>query len=153
MPRGSVPSSAVRVEPRLDAFVSHATEDAGITDLLVGRLQSNGVTLWYDRNQDETGIMLGGNTIEQINAGLRACRCGIIVVSKVYLSKNFTMLEFRALVYRATREEERKILFVLVDLSVDEFADLQPLVAPYRSLHMSEGVDGVVKAIEAFLST
>ena len=60
-------------------------------DPFVDCLRSNGITnYWYDKERIKGGDLL----IKEINDGLSTSKIGVIILSKNYLEKNWTMWEY-----------------------------------------------------------
>jgi hypothetical protein len=93
-----------------DVFISHASEDkAALVRPLAERLRAMGYVPWFDERQIETGDEL----VKSLDAGIRCSRCGLVVISKAFLSQNkrWGRYEVEQLL-NVSRGSGRKLLFV-----------------------------------------
>ena len=90
-PGSATPTVTERV---FDVFVSHSTVDKPYVEPLVKALDAAGISVWFDKITMEWGDSLRS----EIDRGLAACRYGIVVFSKAFLSKRkWTEHELNAL--------------------------------------------------------
>jgi TIR domain len=124
-----------RPEFRYDVFVSHASEDADpFADTLVAELQQRRLRVWYDGERMGHGSAM----IEKINDGLRSSRCGVIVASPHYFQKTYTKPELSALINALLRDDARKLLPVLYQMSQEELFAVHPLLANLINIDAAE---------------
>ena len=84
-----------------DAFLSHATEDKeDVARPLAEALTERGLSIWYDEFELRTGDSL----VENLTAGIRASRFGILVLSPAFFAKRWTMYELNQLEHLAVTE-------------------------------------------------
>lgn len=123
-----------------DAFISHAVEDKiPIANELCAKLESAGLRIWYSGK--ELGI---GDSIEKtIEKGLNRSRYGIVIFSPTYLAKNWTIREFYTLLAKEI-EEQKVILPVLYNISLDELKKKDLLMADRFAVNADRGIDFVV---------
>jgi hypothetical protein len=123
-----------------DAFISHAVEDKiPIANELCAKLERAGLRIWYSGK--ELGI---GDSIEKtIENGLHRSRYGIVIFSPTYLAKNWTIREFYTLLAKEI-EEQKVILPVLYNVTVDELKDKDLLMADRFAVSTERGIDFVV---------
>ena len=77
-----------------DVFLSHASEDKDdVARPLALRLQEQGLRVWYD----EFELRIGDNLVAKLNAGINASRFGILVLSKAFFAKQWTIHELNML--------------------------------------------------------
>lgn len=77
-----------------DVFLSHASEDKDdVARPLAICLQELGLRVWYD----EFELRIGDNLVAKLNAGIRSSRFGILVLSKAFLAKRWTIHELNML--------------------------------------------------------
>lgn len=126
-----------------DAFISHAVEDKiPIANELCARLENAGLRIWYSGK--ELGI---GDSIEKtIEKGLHRSRYGIVILSPTYLSKNWTIREFYTLLAKEI-EEQKVILPVLYNVTVDELKNKDLLMADRFAVSADRGLDFVVSKL------
>src|SRR5690349_173930 len=123
-----------------DAFISHAVEDKiPIANELCARLEMAGLKIWYSGK--ELGV---GDSIEKtIEKGLNRSRYGIVIFSPTYLAKNWTIREFYTLLAKEI-EEQKVILPVLYNVTVDELKNKDLLMADRFAVNADRGIDFVV---------
>jgi TIR domain len=118
-----------------DVFLSHASEDAGpFADTLLAELQQRGMRVWYDGERIGHGTAM----IEEINDGLRSSRCGVIVASPHYFKKTYTRPELSALLNAAMRDDARKVLPVLYEMTQDELFVVHPILANHINIEAAK---------------
>lgn len=77
-----------------DVFLSHASEDKDdVARPLAIALQEHGLRVWYD----EFELRIGDNLVAKLNAGINGSRFGIIVLSKAFFAKQWTIHELNML--------------------------------------------------------
>ena len=126
-----------------DAFISHAVEDKiPIANELCAKLERAGLKIWYSGK--ELGI---GDSIEKtIEKGLNRSRYGIVILSPTYLAKNWTIREFYTLLAKEI-EEQKVILPVLYNITVDELKNKDLLMADRFAVNADRGIDFVVERL------
>jgi hypothetical protein len=86
-----------------DVFLSHASEDKeAVAVPLRDALTARGVTVWLDK----TEMRIGDSLRRKIDAGIRASRMGIVVLSDSIFSKGWTNHELDGLVTRTVAGEQ-----------------------------------------------
>ncbi len=82
------------VEFEYDVFLSHASEDKDdVARPLAVLLQERGLRVWYD----EFELRIGDNLVAKLNAGISSSRFGILVLSKAFFAKRWTLHELNML--------------------------------------------------------
>jgi TIR domain len=111
-------------------FISHASEDKEvIIDPLVKCLSENGIkNYWYDRDFIHTGDL----PVQQINEGLSRAKIGIIVFSRQYLDKHWTIWEMMVLLTLLITHKIRIIPFLSGSLTYNEVTEMYPILIPLR---------------------
>jgi len=104
-------------------FLSYSSEDRAHVEAVASELRARDLNTWLDR--DEIGA--GASIIEEIEAGLQQFKFFVAFVSKSYLEKTWTMLEYRAGLFAALGTRERSVVVVRLDN-----AQLPPLIAHRR---------------------
>lgn len=139
---GSTPPVPTRVDPRPDAFLSHAWEDSEFCARLASALAARGVTVWYDQSATN-GIPAAGFIAGHIDEAMRLCRGGIILATPTYFTRPFCMLEYSALTYRSTDRSE-PLIAVVKDMG---YRELPPLLASRLNVHERDGLDTIVERL------
>lgn len=128
-----------------DVFISYAREDEPRIGVLVRALESQGLSVWWDRQ-----IPAGRTWREHIGAALGAARCVVVAWSTHSIGSHFVAEE-------ADEGKQRQILVpVLIDpvlpplgfrsIHAADLRDLSAAAAPPR------GLDGLVGAIRAVIA-
>lgn len=112
-----------------DLFISHASEDKDefvrpLTELLT----KLGVEIWYD----EAEIKFGCSIRRSIDKGLANSRYGLIVLSKVYMTKYWTGQELNGLFAKNVNDF---ILPVWHKITNDEIMGFSPMLADIKALN------------------
>ena len=79
-----------------DAFVSFASEDRPFVESLVSEIEDGDAKVWFDQDQ----LVRGASLRESIDRGLMRSRHGIVILSKHYFEKEWTVRELDALILR-----------------------------------------------------
>jgi hypothetical protein len=99
-----------------DMFISHASEDkVDLVRPLAQKLRAMGFVPWFDESQVETGDELKNS----LDKGILCSRCGLVVVSRAFMSKKWTQYEVETLM-KASREGRIKLLFVWHGVKEDD---------------------------------
>lgn len=113
-----------------DVFISHASEDKKrFVEPLARRLRELAVRVWYDRF-----VLLPGDRLsEKIGEGLAKSRAGLLVISRVFLSKPWGAYELSGLLNRFV-EEKVPLIPVWIDVSRADVAAKNPALADLLSI-------------------
>jgi len=132
-------------EYKYDVFISHAVEDKlAIANDLARGLEDAGLSIWYSGSE-----LNAGDSIDKvIQEGLHRSRYGIVILSKNYLDKNWTMKELHFLMSKEG-PERKVILPVLYDVSPEDLAAKDINLADRYGLRADRGVDVLVKKLVA----
>ena len=128
------------------AFISHASEDKDkFVRELYQKLSRFGLKIWYD----EFTLKVGDSLSRSIDNGLKESDFGIVVLSKNFLSKDWTDYEYRSLISKEVNNKPA-ILPVWLDISKDEVANYSLYLADKFAIAAnSDNIDEVVlKLIE-----
>jgi len=129
---------------RVDAFISHATEDKeDFVRPLAHALQSHGVELWYD----DFTLEVGENLSASIDKGIASCRFGIVIFSPAYLLNKWTKYELSGLTKRYIEEGREIILPVRHKVSVEEIRRFAPGLSNVVALNSAEGLEAIAKKL------
>jgi len=135
--------------PAHDVFISHAFEDKqAFANELALELTKAGLKVWYSGFELKLGDSIAGS----VNKGLKDAAFGIVVVSPVYLEKQWTINELNALF--AQEAGENRILPILHDITVDEIKERFPILADRYMISSGQGMSFVVnKVLQAMART
>jgi hypothetical protein len=126
-----------------DVFISHAVEDKiPLANELAARLEQEGLKVWYSSE----ALRVGSSITQTVHDGLDNSRYGIVILSKTYLSKNWTLREFFELLARH-REGTKVILPVLLDVTPKDLAEKDLTMADLFAVRADRGIDHVVKTL------
>lgn len=108
-----------------DVFISHASEDKDeVVRPLAHALKQGGLKVWYD----EFELKIGDSLRRKIDSGLAKSRFGIVVFSKVFLSKGWTNYELDGLVTK-TVNGDQILLPIWHNVTKKEIIDYSPSLA------------------------
>lgn len=114
-----------RSETRFDLFLSYAREDyeraKSLYDVLTSR---GGYEVWWDRRE----ITSGEDLVRRLEHGLARSSAGLILLSRSYLNKYWTLAERSALITQAIKYEKR-LITVLHGIAIEEYEESHPLGA------------------------
>ena len=126
-----------------DVFVSHASEDKEeFVRPLVEGLTRCGLKVWFD----EFTLTLGDSLRRSIDRGLAHSRFGVVVVSPIFLSKDWPQRELDGLVAREV-DGVKVILPVWHKISADEIRIYSPTLADRLAVSSDKGVDHVIAEV------
>ena len=108
-----------------DTFICHAREDKeAIARPIHQALTEIGIYSWLD----ESEIRLGQSIRREIDQGLASCRSATIILSRPFLSKNWTQYEMDGIVERQMKGEI--LLFPIQHgITIEEIRDYSPSLA------------------------
>jgi hypothetical protein len=123
-----------------DAFISHAVEDKiPIANELCDRLQKAGLKIWYSGRELNAGDSISAT----ISDGLNQSRFGIVILSKHYISKTWTIREFYHFMARE-KEGQKVILPVMYNVGLEDLAQKDLTMADRFGIKAEQGLDHVV---------
>ena len=105
-------------EFEFDAFVSFASEDRPFAESLVSAIKGD-AKVWFDQDQ----LVPGRSLRESIDRGLMRSRHGIVILSKHYFEKEWTVRELDALILR------ERLIPVLYGMTHEELREKSELLA------------------------
>lgn len=124
-----------------DVFISHAYEDKStFANMFAATLKQKGLKVWYSGFELKLGDSIAGS----INHALLEARFGIVIISPVYLGKQWAMNELKALLSQHT---EGRILPVLHQISVQKAKAHLPVLADIYAVSSNKGLQVVVNKV------
>jgi len=109
-----------------DVFISHAYEDkSDIAKPLAMALSDFGLKVWYD----EFCFKPGDNIRRKIDEGLAKSNYGIVILSKVFMSKYWTNYELDGLVTIDSIEQSERIIPIWHEIDKKELSKYSPSLA------------------------
>lgn len=121
-------------DEKYDFFISHASEDKeDFVKPLAETLESMGVRVWYD----EFSLKVGDSLTKSIDQGLINSKFGVIVLSKVFMKKQWTNYEFKSLVSREMHRGKKVILPIWHEISKNDVMAFSPHLADKVALNSS----------------
>lgn len=132
-----------------DVFISHASEDKDeVVRPLAYALQAGGLKVWYD----EFELKIGDSLRRKIDIGLAKSRFGVIVFSKVFLTKGWTNYELDGLVTKSVNSEQ-VLLPIWHNVTKKEMIEYSPSLADKLARSTStHTVEEIAKEIVALIS-
>jgi hypothetical protein len=129
--------------PTWDAFISHAREDKeAVATPLAAMLERRGIRVWLDQRE----LILGKSLLEQINYGLAHSEFGIVILSRSFFAKAWTMLELDAIVNRSLYRE-KWLVPVWHEIDHEYVVERSPVLAGRYAARTSSGLTAVADQI------
>lgn len=126
----------------LKLFISHASEDKDdLVRPLVAELKKD-FDVWFDEYELKLGDSLRG----KIDAGLRACDYGIVVLSPSFFAKKWTVEELNGL-FALEDANAKLILPIWHNVDVTVVRNFSPMLAGRRAALSSKGIQQIVEEI------
>ncbi len=126
-------------ETTFDVFISHAYEDKNsFTNELAVALKDRGLKVWYSGFE----LKLGDSITNSVNKALKNAQFAIVVISPVYLEKQWAMNELHGLFNQPS--ERKRLLPILHNISMDEIKIHLPLLADRYAISTDKGLDFIV---------
>lgn len=134
--------------PKLDVFVSHATEDKNFVTPLVKALKRAGIRVWYDNNM----LGWGDDLRSSIDRGLANSRYGIVVFSKAFLSgKHWTEFELNGL-FAKERFGQKVILPIWHKITRGDLLKYSPAFADrIAKISQKDSISDIVTSLKTIL--
>src|SRR5262245_59511307 len=126
-------------QPVWDAFLSYASEDRdSVATPLANHLIKQGLNVWFDRFE----LKVGDSLRERIDHGLSQSRFALVVLSRAFFRKQWTVRELNGLVQR---EVDGQKMILPVWHGVDETAvrKFSPPLADRVGVPWSLGLEAV----------
>lgn len=128
---------------RFDVFISHASEDKDeVARPLALRLEELGLSVWLDECQ----LTVGDSLRRSIDSGLIESRCGIVVLSPAFFTKEWPNKELDGLVARDDGKK-KVILPVWHQVTANDIRKFSPILADRIAISTSKGIDEVARSI------
>lgn len=127
----------------MEYFISHASEDKQdfVRDL-ANHLIRNGTNVFYD----EYSIKLGDSLFDKINEGIKESKNCIIVFSKYFFEKNWTMAELKA-IFGMHISGRIKIIGIYHNIEFEEVQVKYPLLSDILGVNSDIGYEKVAEKI------
>lgn len=127
-----------------DVFICHASEDKdSFVRPLAEMLKEQHVEVWYD----EFSLTVGDSLRESIDKGLSKSRFGIVVLSNNFFKKKWTQRELNGLVLREINQENKVILPIWHNITINEILEYSPPLADRLAVDSRKGVAAVCKEL------
>lgn len=127
-------------DAKWDVFTSHSSDDKQkIAKPLAEELISLGLKVWYD----EITLKVGDSLSREINNGLSHSEYGVVILSKTYLQRGWTIEELEALITLQASKRKTIILPIWHDVSPEEIQSRYPMVANSLGMKTSEGIKNI----------
>lgn len=114
---------------RFHVFLSHASIDKNLIDVIYEDLNCANVDIWYDKFE----IDYGDSISEKINTGLSKSDLGLVCISKSFLQSSWAKSELNYFIQR--RMTSRKNDFIILNLDCKHL-ELPPLVQDIKYLSL-----------------
>jgi hypothetical protein len=90
---------------KYDVFLSHSSKDKNVVRNIANKLQSDGLSVWFDENE----IKPGDNFKEKIQDGIKQSRAMICFMSQTAFSSEWVDFETRAIFHNECKLERERI--------------------------------------------
>ncbi|CAN5832971.1 hypothetical protein BH11BAC7_BH11BAC7_33330 [soil metagenome] len=125
-----------------DVFISHAFEDKNaFANELALALKKQGLKVWYSGSE----LKLGDSIMDSVNNALKAATYGIVIISPIYLEKQWAMSELKALF--AQEADRNRILPILHNITIDEIKNDLPILADRYAISSGKGLQIIVNKV------
>lgn len=138
--------------PTFDVFISYAHEDSEVALTIARGLENKGLNIWIDKKN----LMLGDSLIDEIGKAITRSRFGLLVLSKSYLKKQWTITEFKALFHLQLASGQKVILPIWYNITANDIipkfpflADIKALI--YPNMEMEDIVDTVFNIVKDYV--
>ena len=130
-----------------DVFISHAFEDKNtFTNELALALKKKGLKVWYSGSE----LKLGDSIADSVNKALKGAKYGVVVISPIYLEKQWAMSELKALF--AQEADRNRILPILYNIGMDEIKEQLPMLADRYAISSDKGLEFIVNKVLEVIS-
>lgn len=124
-------------------FLSHASEDKEDFVRPLAEALSPDFQVWFD----EYELVLGDSLLAKIDAGLRSCDYGVVVLSQNFFTKRWPKAELDGLFGLETKE--RKIILpIWKDVTEEEVKIFSPILASRLAVSTGLGIEKIVQEIK-----
>lgn len=125
-------------------FLSHASEDKDtVARPLAIALKNYGFDVWYD----EFELKIGDSLTQKINEGLASCTHGIVILSKSFFAKKWTIKELNALNSKSIESGYPVILPIWHEITAEEVRGKYPMLADLKALPTTMGIQAIALEI------
>ena len=122
-----------------DVFISHAFEDKNdFANELALALKKKGLKVWYSGFE----LKMGDSIADSVNNALKGAKYGIVIISPIYLEKQWAMSELKALF--AQEADRNRILPILHKITADEIRKHLPMLADRYAISSDKGLQIIV---------
>ena len=113
-----------------DVFISYAREDKDLAREIAQRFSKQGLSVWLDVQSLKVGDSVTGELGNAINTS----RYGVLLISKNYLSKKWTMAELKLLFQKQMASGEKTILPIWHGVDLVDIGDKFPFLLDIQAL-------------------
>ncbi len=135
------------IPPKWDIFISHASEDKdAVARPLAYALWTYGIKVWFDDN----ALRAGDSLTDEINKGIVRSTYAIVIISKNYITKNWTRQELAGFL---AREDGTKKLVVPIwyNITREEVRNWYPIMADRLAIQWTGSGRDIDKLFDTFL--
>lgn len=128
----------------IDAFISHASEDIEeVAKPLALELTKLGLNVWFA----EFSLHLGDSLSASIDYGLSKCDYGIVILSKKFFEKGWTMQELSALLTKQVNSNRRIVFPIWHNISKEEIPIHSAILADSVAARTNEGISNIARKL------
>lgn len=131
-----------------DFFISHASEDKEvIARPLAELLRSGGARVWYD----EHSLKYGDSLRESIEGGLAGCRYCVVILSRSFFNKKWTVKELNGVFTRDVYDSNKSIIPIYYDITPEEVSAIYPMLSDILGIQYKGDISECVRLVLAFI--
>jgi hypothetical protein len=136
----------ILADEEYDVFISYASEDREFADKLAKAFRKEGIKSWFDGFE----VKWGDDLRSTIDRGLIACKFGVVVFSRSYLSKKrWTEYELNGLF--AKEKDKKVVLPVWHEITREDVTHYSPQLAD-RVAKKSSQIEEIILELKELLS-
>ena len=124
-------------------FISHASEDKEpFVRQFASILRDLGIDVWYDEYEIKPGMSIR----ESVDRGLVSCDVGVLIFSKWYFKKKWTIWELNGLIQRML-DESALLIPIYYDLSHEELSHISPSLSDIMGIRFENDLDSLAQKV------
>ena len=124
-------------------FISHASEDKdSFVRQLASALQDSGIDVWYDEYEIKPGMSIR----ESVDRGLASCDVGILIFSKWYFKKKWTIWELNGLIQKMLNNSAI-LIPIYFDISHEEIFRISPSLSDIMGIRFANDIKNVAEKV------
>ncbi|RHO54815.1 toll/interleukin-1 receptor domain-containing protein [Ruminococcaceae bacterium AM07-15] len=124
-------------------FISHASEDKdSFVREFACALRRSGIDVWYDEYEIKPGMSIR----ESVDKGLALCDVGVLVFSKSYFKKRWTIWELNGLIQKMMNCSAT-LIPIYYNISHDEILKISPALSDIMGIHFENNLEQTAQKV------